>query len=55
MTWARVAWATSSVQSGDEGADGVVELQLAPFAQQHEACGGEALRVRGDAEAVTRR
>lgn len=42
------------MKSGDEGADGVVELQPAPFAEEHQACGGEALRVGCDAEAVTR-
>ena len=42
------------VQSGDEGADGVVELQPAAFAEEHEAGGGEALGVGCDAEAVAR-
>ena len=42
------------VQAGNEGADGVVEFQPAPFAKQHEACGGEALGVGCDAESVTR-
>ena len=43
------------VQPGDEGADGVVEFQPTSFAEEHEACGGEALRVGCDAEAMTRR
>jgi hypothetical protein len=42
------------VQTGDEGADGVVEFQPAPFPEEHEACGGEAFRVGRDAEAVAR-
>ena len=42
------------VQAGDEGADGVVEFQPAPFSEEHEAGGGEALRVGGDAKAVAR-
>ena len=33
------------VQSRNEGANGVVELHQAPFAEEHEAGGGEALRV----------
>src|SRR5258708_36036282 len=39
----------------DESARGVVELELALLAQPHDAGGGEALRVRGDAEAVAGR
>ncbi len=35
-------------------ADGVVEPDLALLAQLHDAGGGEALGVRGDAEAVAR-
>jgi hypothetical protein len=42
------------VQTRDEGAEGVIEFQLAPFAKEHEACGGEAFGVGCDAEAVTR-
>ena len=34
---------------------GIVELELALLAQLHDAGGGEALRVRGDAKAVARR
>src|SRR6185437_2679412 len=43
------------VQVADMLADGIVEPQPALLAQLHDARGGEALRMRGDAEAVARR
>src|SRR5205085_11920841 len=39
----------------DMPADRVVEMQMPGLAQLHDAGGGEAFRMRGDAEAVARR
>lgn len=42
------------MQAADILADGIIEPDLALLAQPHDAGGGKALRVRGDAEAVAR-
>jgi hypothetical protein len=43
------------MQAGDVLSGRIVELQLALLAQFQHACGGEALRMRGDAKAMARR
>ena len=43
------------VQALDKLPDGIVELELALFAQLQDAGRGEALRMRGDAKAMARR
>ena len=50
-----VARATAGCRPSTKSPGRVVELELALLAQLHDAGGGEALRMRGDAEAVARR